>query len=196
MPGSTFDPQDLDKARELLSAGGHTEPVEVTVEIVARAVNAERRAHVADAMTVGELLAAHDVLYASRAFRQASGLLERLATALLARGVVPAPDDYGGNWWLWWPPRGRGYCQSCGNERPLRRYSARFGKKYRYLCQGCRAQENADEEAHLNEVTGVIPDPGESADSLLTRRLSALFAQEDDGRTSLASRPEERAEDQ
>lgn len=196
MPGSMFDPQDLDKARDLLSSGRSTEPVDLTVEIVARAVNAERRARVADAITVGELLAAHDLLYASRAHHRAPGLLERLALALLAHGVVPAPDDYGGNWWLWWPPSGRGYCQDCGNERALRRYSARFGKNYRYLCRDCRAQENADEETYLNEVTGVIPEPGESADSLITRRLTALLAQENGSRTSAPSRPEEQAENE
>lgn len=159
------------------------------LEVVARAVNAERRADVADAITVGELRTAHDLLYAVRVSCRVPGLIERLATALLARGVVPAPDDYGGEWWLWWPQQGRGYCQGCGEARPLKRYSNWFGKNYRYLCRGCRWQENADEEADLNEATGVIPEPGESADSLLTRGLTALLEQAIDRRASLISDP-------
>jgi hypothetical protein len=182
MPGLTFEPEDLARALELLSLGVPADPGDVIVEIVAKAVNAERRCHVADAVTVGELRTAHDLLYACRAHHRPAGLIQGLATALLSRGFVPAPDDYGGEWWLWWPPRGRGYCQGCGNERALKRYSNMFGKPYRYLCPGCRDQENADDEAELNEATGVIPEPGESADSPLTRRLTALFAREHDRR--------------
>jgi hypothetical protein len=191
MPGFRFGPEDFDKARQLLQCDGSVGPGDVVVEVLAKALNAERRTHDVDAITVSELLVAHDLLYACRVRSQVPGVLEGLAGALLARGFVPAPGDYGGNWWLWWPTSGRGLCQGCGTERALRRYSARFDKNYRYLCRRCREAENADEEAELNRVTGVIPEPEESADSLLTRRLTALLAQENGSRGLLAAHPEE-----
>jgi hypothetical protein len=96
-------------------------------ELVAAAISAERRWHIAGAITDEDLRAAHDQLYASGSARhRAPGVLEALAQALLGRG----------------------------------------------LCQRCRQQEVFDAEGELNQATGVIPEPGESADSLLHRRLT------------------------
>jgi hypothetical protein len=100
-----------------------------------------------------------------------------LAEALLGQGVVPAHEQYDGEWWLWWPEEGRGPCPHCGKIRTLRRYSARFGRPYRYLCRPCRDEENAEQAERLNAVTGVVPEPDEEAESLLTRRLAATVAQ-------------------
>ncbi|WP_267595703.1 hypothetical protein [Carbonactinospora thermoautotrophica] len=144
---------------------------------MALAVSARRRSGLPGQISDEELRAAHDLLYHSPARHRASGLLESLAEALLARGVVPAPADYGGDWWLWWPKKGCGFCQRCGKERSLTRYSNRWGKPYRYLCTRCRKQELADDEAYLNRITGVVREPGESAESLFMRRLQALLAQ-------------------
>jgi len=186
----------MDRARELLARSYSPSPGDADIELVAASISAERRSRIADAITDKDLRAAHDQLYASSSVRRAlRGVLESLAQALLARGVVPKPDDFDGDWWLWWPQQGRGPCQHCGNQRTLRRYSARFGKPYRYLCQRCRQQEVSDNEEYLNQSTGVIPEPGESADSLLLRRLTAIAAQAADMRHP-PSRPMELTEDE
>jgi hypothetical protein len=88
-----------------------------------------------------DVLAAHDLVYASVLCHRDGGCMGRLSEVLLGRGVVPKPLDYGGEWWLWWPKGGRGPCRDCGKVRSLTRYSARFGKEYRYLCARCRAAE-------------------------------------------------------
>ena len=134
-----FAPEDMDRARELLIRSYAPMPPDADFELAAEAIGAERRSHIAGAITDAGLRDVHDRLHASSAVRHRTpGVLEALAQALLERGVVPAPSDFGGAWWLWWPQQGRGPCQHCGQRRALRRYSARFDAPYRYLCRGCR----------------------------------------------------------
>lgn len=174
---SNPDDEDMVQARELLMRPNRPAADDDMVRLVATALGAVRRSRLEDAITDDELRALHDRLHASSMRYRVDRLLASLAEVLLSRGVVPEPEDYEGKWWLWWPKKGRGRCQHCGNDRVLTRYSARFGKTYRYLCQRCRKQELADDEAYLNQVTGVIQEPGESADSLFERRMNALVAQ-------------------
>ncbi len=139
-----FDPEDMSNARDLLSRRNTPLPGEPDIEMVASAINTERRSRVPGEVTDAELCAAHDrlcddVMRHSGAY----SVLESLARTMLARGLVPDTDDYGGEWWLWWPKKGRGPCQHCGKERSLTRYMARFGVPERYLCQRCRKQEIA-----------------------------------------------------
>jgi hypothetical protein len=174
--GPTTD--DVGAAHDLLARPGHRPPSDAYLRLVAQAVSAVRRSQeVPDAVGAGELRASHDVLWATGLRHQVPALMGSLADALLSRGVVPAQEEYGGEWWLWWPQEGRGPCQHCGTIRALRRYSAQFGNPYRYLCRGCRDQENTEQTEYLNAVTGVIPQPGEDPESLLTRRLAATAAQ-------------------
>ncbi|WGD45157.1 hypothetical protein [Streptomyces cathayae] len=97
-----------------------------------------------------DVLAAHDLVHASALRHRDGGCLRRLANVLVSRGVVPKPADYDGEWWLWWPKSSRGPCRECGNVRSLTRFSARFGKEYRYLCAQCRSAER-DRDAHTAE---------------------------------------------
>ena len=176
MPETSLTPGDRDRARELLPGDDHTAPA--LVDLVAQAVSAERRSHVDGAVTVKELRIAHDSLYVISDVHRPRGLIQSLAVALLARGFAPRPGDYGGDWWLWWPKDGRGPCPSCGKQLLLHRYSPLTGPGHRYLCRRCRAQEADEQTDELNRATGVTPEPDESADSLLGRRISALFEQE------------------
>jgi len=50
-----FVQEDVDKARELLSRGGRPLPGDAAVQLVAMALNAERRSHTADPVTAGDL---------------------------------------------------------------------------------------------------------------------------------------------
>jgi hypothetical protein len=125
-------PDDVGAAHDLLARPGHRPPSDAYLRLVAQAVSAVRRSQeVPDAVGAGELRASHDVLWATGLRHQVPALMGSLADALLSRGVVPAQEEYGGKWWLWWPQEGRGPCQHCGTIRALRRYSAQFGKPYR-----------------------------------------------------------------
>lgn len=169
-------PEDMDRAHDLLSRWSQPLPVEDDIRIVALAISAVRRSHSSDAISNDELLAVHDRLCESPMRHRASDPLESLAVALLHRGIVPESDDYGGTWWLWWPKKGRGLCPRCGKDRFLTRYSERFGKPYRYLCERCRKQEIADATAYLDQVTGVTSEPGDSTGSLFSRRMTAILS--------------------
>lgn len=174
-----FDPEDLSNARILLFQRSASLPDGRTVELVANAINAERRSQVNGGVTDEELRAAHDYLCGNE-MRHRGGIysvLESLASAMLARGLVPDTDAHGGEWWLWWPKKGRGPCQRCGKERALTRYMARHALPERYLCQRCRREELAELEEYLNEVTGVTREPGESAESLYLKRITAITQQ-------------------
>lgn len=161
MAESKFDPSDLEKASELLSQRSSLPPRPTDVALVAGAISTERRSHTPGSVSDDELLAAHDQL-CGPIRHQTHGVLESLATVMLARGLVPDPGAYSDEWWLWWPKRGRGPCQHCGKERSLNRYMARFGLPERYLCQRCRKQETADS-------------PGEGAESLFHNQLAAVI---------------------
>lgn len=143
MAQSKFDPGDLEKASELLSQRSSVPPLPADVALVAGAISTERRSRTPGSVSDDELLAAHDQLCGPLR-HQAHGVLESLATAMLARGLVPGPGAYGDEWWLWWPKKGRGPCQHCGKERSLTRYMARYALPERYLCQRCRRQETTD----------------------------------------------------
>ncbi|MBO8192031.1 hypothetical protein ITI46_10175 [Streptomyces oryzae] len=157
------------------------------VQALAAAVSVRRRLQGKEAVTDDELLAAHDQLHAKMP-RRNGGSLEALAEALLGRGIVPAPGEYDGDWWLWWPKKGYGPCRDCRERRSLTRYSAKWGKSFRYLCARCRKQELADDSAYLNSLTGVTPEEGESAESLFSRRAAALI-----GKLSSQAVPERQA---
>jgi hypothetical protein len=172
-----FDPEDMRYARDLLSRKNAPLPDEPAIEMVARAINTERRSHVPGEVTDAELRAAHDRL-CDDVLRHsgASSVLESLARTMLARGLVPDTDDYDGKWWLWWPRRGRGPCQHCGKERSLTRYMARFGMPERYLCQRCRKQEIADREEYLNATPGLTREPFEDTWSTYVSNLENLLS--------------------
>ncbi|MFJ1637704.1 hypothetical protein [Streptomyces sp. NPDC088256] len=168
---------DVDKAMAVGESGRQSlRRDDPAIQALAAAVSVRRRLEGEDAVTDDELLAAHDQLHAKMPHRN-GGSLEALADALLGRGIVPSPDDYDGDWWLWWPKKGYGPCRDCRQRRSLTRYSAKWGKPYRYLCARCRKQELADDTAYLNSVTGVVPVEGESAESLFSRRTTALIGQ-------------------
>ena len=189
MPEFRFAPEDLSRARDLLSQQSTSAPDEPTAELAASAINVERRSHVDGDVTDDELRVAHDYL-CGPAMRHRGGIytvLESLASAMLARGLVPDTDAYGGEWWLWWPKKGRGPCAHCGKERALTRYMSRQVLPERYLCQRCRKEELAELEEYLNEVTGVTREPGESAESLYLKRMAAIARQ-----AAIAARPSRR----
>jgi len=168
----------MTRALEVANSASVRPATAAELKRLAFVIGAERRSHAPETVTTRELLFAHDLLYMGAVRDGSAGLREALASALLARGHVPGPHEYEGRWWLWWPSRGSGVCQRCGRDRYLRRYSNIWGKPYRYLCQRCRDQENAEETEELDRATGVTRLPGESADSLLNRRMSALIDQE------------------
>jgi hypothetical protein len=168
--------EDLDQAHAVLSRRGVT-PQPADVEALALGLAARRLAGVEDGISDGDLRAAHDALCVSGARNSLPGLLESLAAALLARGIVPQPWEHDATWWLWLPTKGRGPCQRCGQVRSLTRYSNMFGRPYRYLCGRCRKDERAEDTADLDRATGVTRQPGESPMSLLMRRLAALAEQ-------------------
>jgi hypothetical protein len=177
MSSLTFSPEDMTRALEVANSASVPPATGAELERLAFVIGAERRSHAPETVTTRELLFAHDLLYMGAVRGGATGLREALASALLARGHVPGPHEYEGRWWLWWPSRGSGVCQSCRRDRYLRRYSNVWGKPYRYLCQRCRDQEIAEETEELDRATGVTVLPGESVDSLLRRRMSALIDQ-------------------
>lgn len=141
-----FDPEDLERATELLSkrpGSGESRPDEA--RIVASALRAARLAGVPGAVRDKELLTAHD--QACGSLRHHAGeALTGVATAMLARGLFPGPGAYDDEWWLWWPKKGRGPCQRCGQIRSLTRYMGHFGDSDQYLCQKCRRQSIEDAE--------------------------------------------------
>ncbi|TKA00496.1 hypothetical protein [Actinacidiphila oryziradicis] len=120
------------------------------VSDLAAALGVLRRVDGGETVVDADVLAAHDLLYASVLRHRDSGCMRRLAEVLVSRGVVPKPWDYDGEWWLWWPKTGRGPCRDCGKPRSLTRFSARVGKEYRYLCARCRAAER-DHDAQTAE---------------------------------------------
>lgn len=184
-----FSPEDMTRALELVTSTSASSVTTADLERLAFVIGAERRSHAPETVTTRELLFAHDLLYMGAVRGATTGLQQALALALLARGHVPDPSEYQGKWWLWWPSQGRGICQRCGEGRYLRRYSNIWCKPYRYLCQRCRGQEVAEETEELDRATGVTMLPGESPDSLLHRRMSALIDQEV-ARRNAAARPE------
>lgn len=190
MPEFGFDPEDFTSARDLLSRRNASLPDERTVASVANAINAERRSRTGGDVTDEELRTAHDYLCnnETRHLGDIYGVLESLASAMLARGLVPDTDAYGGEWWLGWPKKGRGPCQRCGKQRALTRYMARQVFPERYLCQRCRKEELSELEEYLNEVTSVTREPGESTDSLFLKRMTAIARQ-----AATASHPSHRS---
>jgi hypothetical protein len=172
-----MEPSDADVAEAVAVLSRYGAKVDETdIQIVATGLTVRRQAsdgHVG----IDALRAAHDLLCMTTAQHRVPDLLSDLATLLLARGYVPAPDAHEGRWWLWWPKKGRGPCRDCGQERSLTRYSNTFGGVYRYLCGRCRKQELADQTADLDRVTGVTREPGEDASSLMFRRMTAIFEQ-------------------
>lgn len=122
--------EDLDRAQSELSRWGRT-PQPGEVRTLAVGLAAARLADAGDGISDTELRAAHDALSASSVAHCMPGLLESMAEALLGRGMVPQPWEHDGKWWLWWPKKGRGPCQSCGQQRSLTRYSNLFGRPYR-----------------------------------------------------------------
>jgi hypothetical protein len=188
-----FSPEDMTRALELVTSASVAPVTRAGLERLAFVIGAERRSHEPETVTTRELLFAHDLLYMGAVRGGTTGLREALAAALLARGHVPEPTEYEGRWWLWWPSQGRGICQRCGEGRFLRRYSNIWGKPYRYLCQRCRGEEIAEETEELDRATGVTMLPGESPDSLLHPRLSALIDQEI-ARRNAADRPENQSD--
>ncbi|MFE6163529.1 hypothetical protein ACFQ7F_31980 [Streptomyces sp. NPDC056486] len=169
---------DVDKAMTVVESSRQSlRRDDPAVQVLVAAVSVQRRLQgEGTTVTDDELLGAHDNLHARMPYRH-GGYLEILAEALLARGIVPSPGEYDGDWWLWWPKKGYGPCRDCRQPRSLTRYSAKWGKPYRYLCARCRKQELAGDAAYLNSVTGVTPEEGESAESLFTRRTTALIGQ-------------------
>jgi len=145
----TFTREDMTKAVELAASASGRRATTAELELFAFIVGALRRSHVPGTVTTGELLIAHDLLYIGAVRGTTTGLRESLAVALLERGHVPAPHEYSGNWWRWWPSQGRGTCQSCRQDRPVRRYSDVGGKPYQYLCEHCRGHEVVEEAAQL-----------------------------------------------
>jgi hypothetical protein len=146
----TFTREDMTKAVELAATARGRRATTAELELFAFIVGAERRSRAPGTVTVGELLIAHDLLYIGAVRGTTTGLREALAGALLARGHVPAPHEYAGNWWLWWPSQGRGTCQNCRQGRQVRRYTDSLGKPYRYLCEYCHTQEVAEEMEELH----------------------------------------------
>lgn len=179
MPEFRFDPEDFSNARDLLAQRNASPPDERTVSLIASAINTERRSRIGGDITDEELRAAHDCLCNDEMRHRGDihSVLRSLAGAMLARGLVPDTGAYDGKWWLWWPKKGRGPCQRCGKEHALTRYMARHVLPERYLCQRCRKGELAELEEHLNEVTGVTREPGESVDSLYLKRMTAMARQ-------------------
>lgn len=140
-------PADFDAAAATVSHHGHAEAAQSGgVPELAAALGVLRRIDGGEDIPAAVVLAAHDLLYASAARYRDGGCMRRLAEVLVGRGAVPGPRDYEGQWWLWWPKSGRGPCRDCHQTRALTRYSARFGKDYRYLCERCRAAER-DQDA-------------------------------------------------
>jgi hypothetical protein len=167
--------EDIGEARAILSKGGRV-PAQTDVEILALGLAAARFA-ATGRISDDDLRAAHDLLCQSSVQHTKVGLLESLAEVLLGRGIIPDEDEYDGQWWLWWPKKGHGVCQRCGQRRSLTRYSNMFGRPYRYLCARCRKEERTDDSAELDRVTGTTEQPGESPSSLFMRRLTALAQQ-------------------
>jgi hypothetical protein len=175
-----FDPEDLEKAAELLSRrarGGEPRPGET--RIIASALYTTRHSDVPGAVSDEELLAMHDLLCGPLR-HSAAEALANLATAMLARGMFPGPGAWNDEWWLWWPKKSRGPCPRCGQVRVLTRYMGHFGDCDQYMCQKCRRQGFQDAENDLEQTTGVAPLPGESIDSLTQRRLAAILQQAKD----------------
>lgn len=154
-------PGDLEQARALLTRGGRAlQPGAPGLVPLAAALTALRRAEAGEGNAAEELLAAHDALYAAGPSARDEGTLRALAQALVERGVVPAPEDYEGRWYFWWPKYAHGPCRDCWQPRALTRYSGRNGDEYRYLCDRCRREErerNTREAARLREMLDVVP---------------------------------------
>lgn len=189
MAESRFDPEDLERAAELLSrrvGGGEPRPSEI--RIIAGALYATRHSSDPGAVSNEELLAAHDQVCGPLR-HSARDVLAGLATAMLARGMFPRSGAYNDEWWLWWPKKGRGPCPQCGQVRVLTRYMGRLGDTDQYMCQKCRRQGSQDAEDALEQMTGVTPLPGESSASLSQRRLAAILRQARDEGARLAGRP-------
>jgi hypothetical protein len=184
-----FDPEDLERAAELLSrraGGGEPRPGEM--RIIAGALYATRHSDVPGAVSDEKLLAAHDQVCGPLRHRAGEALMD-LAAAMLARGMFPGPGAYNDEWWLWWPKKGRGPCPRCGQIRVLTRYMNPFGDGDQYMCQKCRKQGFQDAEDALEQVTGVTPQPGESSASLSQRRLAAILQQAREEGARSAGRP-------
>ncbi|MET8276246.1 hypothetical protein [Streptomyces sp. NPDC005096] len=142
---------DIDAAIAAASHRGQIADVDTAgVGDLAAALGVLRRVESGEAIADADVLAAHDLVHGSVLRHRDGGCMSRLAEVLVSRGVVPAPGDYDGKWWLWWPKSGRGPCRDCGKVRSLTRFSAHFGKEYRYLCARCRAAER-DHDAKLAE---------------------------------------------
>jgi hypothetical protein len=172
-----FDPEDLERATELLSRRARgSEPRPSETRIIAGALYVTRHAGVPDVVGDEELLAIHDQL-AGPLRHHAGETLMNLATAMLARGMFPGSGAYNDEWWLWWPKKGRGPCPECGQVRAFTRYMGHFGDTDHYMCQKCRRQGSQDAEDALEQATGVTPLPGESSASLSQRRLAAILQQ-------------------
>jgi len=184
-----FDPEDLERAAELLSRrarGGEPRPSET--RIIAGALYATRHAGVPGAVSDEELLAVHDQVCGPLRHSAREALTD-LATAMLARGMFPGPGAYNDEWWLWWPKKGRGPCPRCRQVRVLARYMGRSGDGDQYMCQKCRRRGFQDAENDLEQVTGVTPLPGESSASVSQRRLAAILEQARDEGARSAGRP-------
>ncbi|MGW9027906.1 hypothetical protein ACWGQ5_27835 [Streptomyces sp. NPDC055722] len=150
-------PTDIDAAIAAASRHGRSADAQTPgIADLAAALGVLRRVEGGEAVADADVLAAHDLLHASVLRHRDGGCLERLAEVLVGRGVVPDPGDYGGEWWLWWPKAGRGPCRDCGQVRALTRYSARFGKEYRYLCARCRAAERGRDAQEARQVWGML----------------------------------------
>jgi hypothetical protein len=102
-----------------------------------------------------DFVKAHGTVWAGRLRYRSGRCLEDLAAVLLERGPVPGPDEYDGEWWLWWPKKGHGPCRDCRQRWSLTRYSAIWGDEYRYLCARCRENERD----HISELAARFTDP-------------------------------------
>ncbi|HEX6523035.1 MAG TPA: hypothetical protein VF070_23995 [Streptosporangiaceae bacterium] len=182
------EPEDLERAAELLSRPPGGEPRPSEMRIIAGALYAARHSGVPGAVSDEELLAAHDQVCGPLR-HSASQALRDLATAMLARGMFPDPGAYNDQWWLWWPKKARGPCPQCGQVRVLARYMGRFGDGDQYMCQKCHRQGSRDAEDALEQATGVTPLPGESSTSLSQRRLAAILQQAKEEGARSAGRP-------
>ncbi|NGN62562.1 hypothetical protein G5C51_01405 [Streptomyces sp. A7024] len=158
-------PADIDAAEAITSRHGCTAAAQTDgAAEVAAALGVLRWMDTGEDVPDTVVLAAHDLLYASAARHHDGGCMCRLAEVLVGRGVVPEPWDYEGRWWLWWPKSGRGPCRDCGKKRSLTRYSARFGKDYRYLCARCRAVEREQDAQQAAQSWTLLSESSQAID--------------------------------
>ncbi|MFI0263621.1 hypothetical protein ACH4OW_31885 [Streptomyces sp. NPDC017056] len=148
---------DIDLAIATTSGSGRTTGADTEgVAELAAALGVLRRVESGEEVPDAAVQDAHDLLYASAARHPGGGCLRRLAEELVGRGIVPKPWNYDGKWYLWWPKNGRGPCRDCGQTRSLTRYSARFGKEYRYLCARCRTAERELDVQQAEELRTML----------------------------------------